>query len=175
MNKGAFILVVMCLFFPSCLKKNHKQDTKTSTPAYFIDDDFTETVKREQHFGARKRAQFNQSAQINALGIPYMIDAEFIKQNSENNNLCIEYKTKYNVSSITSFYEQEMEFLGWQKLFLYEQSSLEALLVFTKPQKTIVVQAKKDKSRYKVLIYTSRVSNQNLYCSSQNSSQSSES
>lgn len=155
MNKGAFISLAMCLFFSSCLKKNYKQEAQASSPAYFVDVDFQDTAKREQHFIARKRAQLsNQSSALDARGIPYMIDAEFAKQQSEQKHLRLEYKTKYNLPLVTAFYEQEMEFLGWEKLFLYEDSDNEILLVFTKPNKTIVVQGKREKSKYKIVIFT---------------------
>ncbi|MFZ5954066.1 MAG: hypothetical protein ACOYT8_03150 [Candidatus Dependentiae bacterium] len=165
MNKGAYILLIVCLgFFPSCSKKNkNKQDAIImSNPAYFVDqkDLFENEMlieKREQHFNKRKRYNLsNQFDELSNKEIPYMIDAHSIKQHDMASHTRLEYYTQYIPAEITSFYEQEMEFLGWEKLFFYQEEQ-EFLMVFTKPHKSLVIIGKIEKNKYKVLIYTDKI------------------
>lgn len=79
-------------------------------------------------------------AKLADIAVPFSTNIVFAYQahsHNQSKGICAGFETTLTTQSISSFYEREMELMGWTKRASFE--SYESVFVFEKPNKTCVI------------------------------------
>ncbi|BDC34299.1 hypothetical protein Noda2021_02570 [Candidatus Dependentiae bacterium Noda2021] len=160
-NYGKYsLLLVLFVIFPSCTKKVvNKQDI--SDPAYFFShseqfEDFDLIEKRQSHYLNRKNSKTSlDQNDFSSLNFPVTLDAYKIKDLSEGLITHCEYNTHLGPKDVMAFYQQEMEYGGWEESFVSVNS--QSIGIFMRPGKMCVVHSRSEKSKTFVSVWLGTV------------------